>query len=425
MSPSNTLPSLPSIGAIAVLSYLLFVRLTRWRVYNHVHRKYAHRIADFDTLTLAEAQDITHAAMLWDVPSIVMNSMSFAIVRTYAFPAMSRILCGTKELQPDTVSRRYIDTAILVATYSVCPFRTKGPPSEFYVAANGTDEDAAAADPRAYLAIARMNWLHEHYPIKNDDFLVTLAFLIFLPVRWAERFGWRTLSPLEVHARFVFWKHIGELMHIRDIPDSAVELEVWAEEYEARHMTPADTNHILAEGMLTELASSVPSFARGLFRRLVICVMGERMRIAMKLPVQPPAVHALLDIGAALVRFAGRHLFPPRLHAYCAVSVKPVPIPKGDNEPTRMHPLMKVTKPWYLPRTTGMWRVLEKLMLALGLRSIDDVPAPKYDDKGYRLEEIGPVRWKTVGHALVMQKAGEMMGCPVQGVWAQPSTKIT
>ena len=48
-----------------------------------------------------------------------------------------------------------------------------------------------------------------------------------------------------------------------------------------RCMVPAETNHALAEGMLNELASALPSFARGLFKRLTICVMGERMRIAM------------------------------------------------------------------------------------------------------------------------------------------------
>ena len=67
-----------------------------------------------------------HATLLWDVPSVMFNALSFAIVRTYAIvsilgaddarllltalqPSMSRILCGTKELQSDTVSKRYID----------------------------------------------------------------------------------------------------------------------------------------------------------------------------------------------------------------------------------------------------------------------------------------------------------------------------
>lgn len=53
-----------------------------------------------------------------------------------------------------------------------------------------------------------------------------------------------------------------------------------------------------------------------------------------------------------------------------------------------------MTKPWYLPRATGIWRGIETCLLALGLRSADDVAGERYDDKGYRLEELGPVHWK-------------------------------
>ncbi|KZV77380.1 hypothetical protein PENSPDRAFT_621794 [Peniophora sp. CONT] len=426
MSPFTFLPSplsTPLAVLLLALSYLLFVRLTRRRLYNHVHRKYAHRVADLDALTPAEAQDIMHATLLWDTPSVVFNALSFAIVRTYAIPSISRILCGTKELQSDTVSKRYMDTAIIVATCSTCPFNTKEPPSDFYAAFSGIE--GTAADPRAYVAIARMNWLHEHYSISNDDYMFTLALIVFLPINWAKRFGWRALSPLEVHARYVFWRHIGELMHIRDIPGSPAEFEAWAEQYESRCMVPADTNHALAEGMLNELASALPAFARPLFKRLTICMMDERMRRAMKLPAQPRALHALVDVSAAFVRFAGRHLLPPRPYPYCVVPVKAYTGPKRDDEVARMHPLLKVTKPWYLPRATGIWRALENVTLVLGLRAADDIPGPKFDDEGYRLEELGPARWKNSGHADVMQKAGEMMGCPVQGAWARDSTKAT
>ena len=47
--------------------------------------------------------------------------------------------------------------------------------------------------------------------------------------KWARLYGWRSLSPLEIHARYVFYRHIGEMMNIRDIPDSIDELESWVE----------------------------------------------------------------------------------------------------------------------------------------------------------------------------------------------------
>ena len=73
-----------SLVLSTILAYILFVRLTRWRVYQRVHRKYGRRLQDLNALTPAEAQDIIHASMLWDLPSVIFNSLSFAIVRTYA-----------------------------------------------------------------------------------------------------------------------------------------------------------------------------------------------------------------------------------------------------------------------------------------------------------------------------------------------------
>ena len=100
-----------------------------------------------------------------------------------------------------------------------------------------------------------------------------------------------------------------------------------------------------------------------------------------------------------------------------------------------------MTKPWYLPRATGLWRYIENVSLALGLLDATDVRGAKYDDGGYRLEELGPARWKNgtppmsaqnvglelmwriAGHEVVMQNAGAMMGCPVHGEWAREGGK--
>ncbi|KZV77364.1 hypothetical protein PENSPDRAFT_730649 [Peniophora sp. CONT] len=373
----------------------------------------------------------------------IFNSLSFAIERTYAIPSISRVLSGTGELRSGpTVSKRYLDTAIIVGTWGICPVSTKEPPSEFY--AEHVGSQVASTDPRTYIAIARMNWIHSHYKIpktlkqSNDDYLYTLALFVLEP-RWTRRYGWRPLSQLEIHARYVFYRHVGEMMNIYDIPGSIAELETWADDYEMRCMAPTNTNHELAEGMLEELVSSVPSVFRGLLKRIAICVMDERMKKAMKLPAQPRVLHALVSIGAALMRLFGRHLLLPRTHAKCVVPIE-YPAPPLDGRLVRTHPILmfsKVTKPWYAPRTAGISRVLEKIALAVGLISADGIPGPQYNDEGYRLEELGPHRWKNgtcqsfssafssltygrvAGHAEVMKQASEMMGCPVQSVWAR------
>ncbi|KZV77404.1 hypothetical protein PENSPDRAFT_621804, partial [Peniophora sp. CONT] len=418
----SAVPSGVSAGASLALAYLLLVRLTRWRVYNRLHRRYARLVRNPKApMTATEAQDITHASTVWDLGAVQANALSFAIVRTYAIPSISKVLCSSRELKAEpSVSKRYIDTAIIVGTWSLCPISGTGPPTELYASETKT-EPKTEPDPRAFIGIARMNWLHAHYPISNDDYLYTLSLFILEPVRWAKKYGWRPLSPLEVRARLVFYTRIGELMGIRGIPATVEELTVWSEEYEKQHMVPAETNREVAQGMMTELSSVVPRFARGMFQRVLICIFDERTRVAMQLPEQPAWMHALIHVAASFFKFTQGHILPPWIPRKPIVPMK-TPSPPADDSLARMHPAWRVTKPWYMPRSTGLRSVLECAMAAVGMKSKDEVPGLKYGEEGYRLEELGPMRWKDAGHTEVMKMAEEMMGCPVRGAWARSST---
>lgn len=50
-----------------------------------------------------------------------------------------------------------------VATWGTCPISTEEPPSEVYADTVGTED--ASADPRTFIAVARMNWIHSYYEI--------------------------------------------------------------------------------------------------------------------------------------------------------------------------------------------------------------------------------------------------------------------
>lgn len=72
------------VGAtpVALLgAYLVLVRTQRWRVYNAVHRKFESRLGK---LTPVEAQEIVRASAVWDMPGLLIWSLSFALMRTYA-----------------------------------------------------------------------------------------------------------------------------------------------------------------------------------------------------------------------------------------------------------------------------------------------------------------------------------------------------
>lgn len=69
------------IGAGVFLLYVLLVRLTRWRKYEAIHRKYAHKIG---CLTPEEAQEIILVSSSWDMPNLSGYALAFALFKTYA-----------------------------------------------------------------------------------------------------------------------------------------------------------------------------------------------------------------------------------------------------------------------------------------------------------------------------------------------------
>jgi hypothetical protein len=102
----------------------------------------------------------------------------------------------------------------------------------------------------------------------------------------------------------VFWKDIGERMGIKDIPDTIIELKAWTlvgffpfyayaylrlnlhlsfQAYEEQYMVPAVTNRDLAGYTTDELLRAVPEAfgLKALARRMVVCLVDERPRIAM------------------------------------------------------------------------------------------------------------------------------------------------
>lgn len=146
-------------------------------------------------------------------------------------------------------------------------------------------------------AIARMNWLHERYrragKIKDEDMLYTLSLFVLEPVRWTERFEWRTLSDLERCALAVYWKNLGEVM---DIPYDALpsaksgwqdglhwleELEAWSKAYDVENTVPNEHNKTLALATLKIGLTNVPRIFHGVGLRFVAALLDQRLRRAM------------------------------------------------------------------------------------------------------------------------------------------------
>lgn len=399
-----------AISLASLFGYLALVRVLRWRRYNALHHQYASRF-NLKTkrwdITPQEAQKIMLVSSAYDMPKLLNSALAFALFKTYAIPTISKLLYATKEFSSqERVARRYADTEVLIATFVGCPM------NGFHDLSFQPDEKTPAEDPRAMLALARVNYLHGRYKISNDDFLYTLALFVLEPQAWAQRYGWRSLSSLETEAYFVCWRELGHRMGIRDIPESMEEMKAWSIAYEEKYMVPAKTNELVATHTTAELISAIPE-AFGLKRfveRCTICLLEDRVRTAMLQPAQPWYLHAFVSGSLHLVGFVQGYLCLPR-RSPC-FPADPL-LPK--DQTARLRPSVYRSRPWYKAESKGLGYLRDRLLVALGYYTV--MPSNDLKSEGYRLEEMGPSHLEKTARAQVIQEAERLQGCPISDLY--------
>lgn len=266
-------------GFLGLASYLLVVRLLRYRLRDGLWRKYG--FSDRESLTrmtLDQAQGIQREIAQKEFPFLFENSLFFALFKTYSIETISKLLIQTGQLSRDeNASKRVVDTTLIIL--------------ELFL--NNPQ------DPRTLDAIARMNYLHSSYrksgKILDDDMLYTLALFALEPARWIDRFGYRKSTDLERCAYGVFWKDLGREMLI---PYDALKpykngpyddglawleaLEQWTLDYEKKAMFPSDWNKDLAKYTMDIALFNVPWWARGFASGVATALLEPLMRNAMK-----------------------------------------------------------------------------------------------------------------------------------------------
>jgi hypothetical protein len=244
-------------------------------------------IARMDPLT--QHQEIGFLSACYDFPWDTTRALEFALFRTFGVAKGTPLLVKTGEFVART-QKRYDDTVLLLSE----------------ILENGYDSERGRA------ALRRMNQQHARYTIPNDEFVYTLSTFIFEPIRWNTRFGWRPLTEAERLASFYFWRHIGEMMAIRDIPDTYDAFERFNCDFERAHFRYADSNRILAE--VTRdfmIARVVPRRFKALGEPFVYAMLDDALADAVGLPHGQPAMRALVET-ALRARSAAMRWLPRR-----------------------------------------------------------------------------------------------------------------
>lgn len=189
-------------------------------------------IAGLDPET--EYAEIARVLSAHEFPWDMVQALSFALFRTYAVPSIGNLLHDTGEFT-GRVQKRYDDTGLLleqVLEHGLGSMQGRG-------------------------AVRRINQMHGHYPISNDDFRYVLSTFVVVPVRWIEAHGYRPLTDHEITAQVNYYRDLGKHMAIRDFPDDYAGFARLLDAYEAEHFAYSAKARKVADATL-ELMTTLP-----------------------------------------------------------------------------------------------------------------------------------------------------------------------
>jgi hypothetical protein len=228
---------------------------------------------------------IVYLTASYEFPFDTTRALEFALYRTYAVPSIAALLDRTGEFQR-RAQKRYDDTDLLLSE----------------IVEHGYDSERGRA------AISRINQIHGRFAISNADFLYVLSTLIFEPIRWNARFGWRPMVLQEKRAAFHFWREVGRRMRIMDIPNSYEAFEEYNIDYERTHFRDTPGSRRVASATREMFLDwFLPRRLHTLGRPIIYALMDDPLLEAFGFPKPPRALRSLVEgslrLRARVVRF--------------------------------------------------------------------------------------------------------------------------
>ncbi len=253
----------------------------------------------------ADHQEIIRIVSAYEYPFLMQKALEFALFRTYAVPSIGELLDKTQHFERQG-QKRYDDTALLIAEW----------------VEQGYDSESGRA------AIRRMNQLHHHWPISNDDYLYVLSVFIYVPKDWYAMYGTRPLTEKENLAIYYFWVEVGRLMGIKNIPDTYAAFEQFSRDYERDHFAYTEPNRRVADATIRVFLNWYPALIRPLVLQGIYALMDDPLREAFRYPKPANWVIGLTRGGLRLAAKFIR-LLPPRRKPYLRSKAPNLTYPSG------------------------------------------------------------------------------------------------
>jgi hypothetical protein len=251
-------------------------------------------------------QRIVLLTTAYEFPYDIARALELALFRTFAVPSISGLLDRTGEFR-HRPQKRYDDTGIILGE----------------ILEHGYDSE------RGRMALRQMNHAHSRFAITNIDFLYVLSSFIFEPMRWLDRFGWRSLTHHERLAAFYYWREVGRRMNIKDIPDDLDEFSAFNARYERDHFRFAETNQRVGRATVDlMLGWYVPRPLRRFGAAAVYALMDEPLLDAFGFPRPSPIMRTMAEQALRIRSRIVREL-PERRRPFLVSTIRHRSYPRG------------------------------------------------------------------------------------------------
>lgn len=248
---------------------------------------------------------ICHWLVGYEFPWELNRALELAVLKTFCVPRIAQLLRQTGEFV-QRPQKRYDDTGLIIGN----------------IMKWGYDS------PQGRAAIATLNRIHQRFAIPNEDFLYVLSVLIYEPVRWNERFGWRPFTTAEKQALFEFWHAVGLRMAIADIPTTYEAFQQFSQAYEDRYFCYSPHNQAIGNAVVQLMQSWLPAIVSPIVPTIVHALVDPPTRQALGWP--QPAVGTTWAIRQLFqVRRWGLRWFPRRRRSHFFVDTSNASYPQG------------------------------------------------------------------------------------------------
>ena len=236
------------------------------------------KIATLDPET--DYEEIYRIATMLEFPWDMTQSLGLALYRTYAVPSIGSLLARTGEFTERT-QKRYDDTGLILSA----------------IGEHGLDSTEGRA------AIRRMNQMHGRYGIPNDDMRYVLSTFVTVPIRWLDEYGYRPFSAAEKTASANYYRRLGELMNIKDIPATWQEFGELMDAYERDNFGYDEGAVAVSEATLALMATFPPNDKgpKRAVRRSALALMDDALLAAFRYDA-PTRAERVLYRGAIRAR---------------------------------------------------------------------------------------------------------------------------